>query len=234
VRRARALIAEDEPLARRRLERLLRRRDDIEIVASAKDGDEALALIASTAPDLIFLDIQMPGLGGFDVVRELAGGGKPFIIFTTAYDQYALRAFEVHALDYLLKPFDDVRLDAALDRALPLIGGGEWTQRFVVKSVGRILFLRAEEIDWIAAADNYVELHAGRALHLVRTTLKSIEQKLDPARFVRVHRSTIVNVESVRQFIPSAHGDCELVLHDGTRLAVSRTFSDRVRAAARP
>ena len=236
--RVRALIAEDEPLARRRLERLLRRRDDIEVVASAHDGDDALALIASTAPDLIFLDIQMPGLGGFDVVRELGGSGRPFIIFTTAYDQYALRAFEVHALDYLLKPFDEMRLDAALDRALPLIrrveSGGDWTQRFVVKSAGRILFLRAEEIDWIAAADNYVELHAGHASHLVRTTLKSIEQKLDPARFVRVHRSAIVNLDAVTQFIPSAHGDCELVLRGGTRLPVSRTFSERLRSAVRP
>lgn len=231
--RVRALIAEDEPLARQRLERLLRLRNDIEVVATAADGDEALAMIASTAPDLIFLDIQMPGLGGFDVVRELGGTGRPFVIFTTAYDQYALRAFEVHALDYLLKPFDDVRLNAALDRALPLIGGGAWTQRFVVKSAGRILFLRAEEIDWIAAADNYVALHAGKASHLVRMTLKSIEQKLDPARFLRVHRSTIVNLEAVRQFLPAAHGDCELVLRDGTRLTASRTFSERLRAAAR-
>lgn len=232
--RVRALIAEDEPLARRRLERLLRQRDDIEVVGSAADGDQALAMIASLAPDLIFLDIQMPGLGGFDVIRELGGSGRPFIIFTTAYDQYALRAFEVHALDYLLKPFDEVRLNAALDRALPLIGGGVWAQRFVVKSAGRILFLRADEIDWIAAADNYVSLHAGRASHLVRMTLKSIEEKLDPSRFVRVHRSTIVNLDAVCQFIPAAHGDFELVLRDGTRLAASRTFSERLRAAARP
>ncbi len=219
--RVRALIAEDEPLARRRLERLLRKRDDIEVVGAARDGDETLALVAALAPDLLFLDIQMPGLGGFDVLREIGGAGRPHVIFTTAYDQFALRAFEVHALDYLLKPFDQSRLGAALDRALPLIhhsmGGSEWTQRFVVKSAGRILFLRADEIDWISAADNYVYLHAGGAAHLVRTTLKSIEEKLDPRRFARVHRSTIVNLDAVREL---AGG--EVVLRDGTRLPVSR------------
>ena len=215
--RVRALIAEDEPLARRRLERLLKKRGDVEVVGAARDGDEALAMIAALAPDLIFLDIQMPGLGGFDVLREIGGAGRPLVIFTTAFDQYALRAFEVHALDYLLKPFDAARLDAALDRARPLLRGSEWTQRFVVKSGGRILFLRAEEIDWIAAADNYVYLHAGGASHLVRTTLKSIEQKLDRERFVRIHRSTVVNVGAVRALEGS-----EVVLRDGTRLSVSR------------
>jgi two-component system LytT family response regulator len=218
VTRIRALIADDEPLSRRRLERLLLRRDDVEVVGTARDGDEALAMIAALAPDLIFLDIQMPGLGGFDVLREIGGGGRPFVIFTTAFDQYALRAFEVHALDYLLKPFDESRLAAALDRALPLIGGAEWTQRFVVKSAGRLLFLRTDEIDWIAAADNYVYLHAGSASHLVRMTLKSIEETLDPARFARVHRSTIVNLDAVREV---AGG--EVVLRDGTRLAASRS-----------
>jgi len=218
VSRVRALIAEDEPLSRRRLERLLRRRDDVETVGAARDGEEALAMIAVLAPDLLFLDIQMPGLGGFDVLREIGGHGRPFVIFTTAYDQYALRAFEVHALDYLLKPFDQMRLDAALDRALPLIRGSEWTQRFVVRSGGRILFLRAEEIDWIGAADNYVYLHARGAAHLVRMTLKSMEQKLDPSRFARVHRSTIVNLDAVREI---AGG--EVVMRDGTRLAASRS-----------
>ena len=219
--RVRALIAEDEPLARQRLERLLRMRDEVEVAGVARDGDEALAMIAALAPDLIFLDIQMPGLGGFDVLREIGGAGRPFVIFTTAFDQYALRAFEVHALDYLLKPFDGTRLDAALDRALPLIHhsmrGSEWTRRFVVKSAGRILFLRAEEIDWIAAADNYVYLHAAGASHLVRTTLKSIAETLDPARFIRIHRSTLVNVDAVHEV---AGG--EVMLRDGTRLAVSR------------
>ncbi len=232
------MIVEDEPLARRRLQRLLRDRDDIEVVGAAADGDEALAMIASLAPDLLFLDIQMPGMGGFDVLAELGGQGCPFVIFTTAFDRYALRAFEVHALDYLLKPFDGTRLAAALDRALPLIrpftGGSEWTQRFAVRSAGRILFLRAEDIDWIGAAGNYVYLHAGGASHLIRATLKTIERRLDPERFVRIHRSTIVNIGSVRELVPAAHGDCELLLRDGSRIAGSRTFSERLRAAARP
>lgn len=234
MRRTRALIAEDEPLARSRLERLLRARDDIEVVGAAVDGDQALAMIASLAPDLLFLDIQMPGMGGFDVLAEIGGRGCPFVIFTTAYDQYALRAFEVHALDYVLKPFDETRLAAALDRALPLIRGAEWTQRFAVRSTGRIFFLRSEEIDWIAAAGNYVYLHSGGASYLIRATLKTIERKLDPERFVRIHRSTIVNIDSLRELIPASHGDCELLLRDGSRIAGSRTFSERLRAAARP
>jgi two-component system LytT family response regulator len=236
VIRVRALIVEDEPLARQRMERLLAARDDVEVVGAAIDGDDALRLIASHAPDLIFLDIHMPGLGGFDVLRELAGSGRPFVIFTTAYDQYALRAFEVHALDYLLKPFGEARLNEALDRAMPLIRGGPWTQRFAVKSAGRIVFLRDDEIDWIAAAGNYVYLHCGKSgTHLVRTPLKTIERRLDPTRFVRVHRSTIVNLDAVAHLTPTSNGDCELTLRDGTRLPASRTFSERLRvAAARP
>jgi two-component system LytT family response regulator len=229
------LIAEDEPLARRRLERLLQGRDDVEVVGAAVDGDDALAMIASLAPDLLFLDIQMPGMSGFELLAEIGGSGSPFVIFTTAYDQYALRAFEVHALDYVLKPFDETRLGAALDRAIPVIlslmGGAEWTRRFAVRSAGRIVFLRAEEIDWIAAAGNYVYLHSGGAAHLIRATLKTIERQLDPERFVRVHRSTIVNVDAVRELIPASHGDSELLLRDGTRTAASRTFSERLRAA---
>jgi len=220
----RALIAEDEPLARERLRRLLRRRKDVEVVAAAADGDEALAMIAATAPDLIFLDIQMPGLGGFDVLHEIGGAGRPQVIFTTAYDQYALRAFEVHALDYLLKPFDQERLDEAVDRAVMLIRGSEWTQRFVVRSAGRIIFLCDDEIDWISAADNYVYIHAGGQSHLIRTTLKALERTLDPKRFLRVHRSAIVNVDRIRERIPLAHGDSELVMRDGTRVTASRTY----------
>jgi two-component system, LytTR family, response regulator len=232
--RVRALIAEDEPLARRRLERLLRDRDDIEVVGAAADGDEALAMIASLAPDLLFLDIRMPGMDGFDLLAEIGGAGRPFVIFTTAYAEHALRAFEVHALDYMLKPFDETRVAAALDRALPLIRGSGSAQRFAVRSGGRIFFLRGEDIDWIAAAGNYVDLHSGGTSYLIRTTLAAIEKALDPKRFVRIHRSTIVNLESVRAITPTSHGDCEILLRDGTRIAGSRTFSRRVRAAARP
>ncbi len=228
--RVRALIVDDEPLARTRLERLLQARKEIEVVGTATNGDDALAKITALMPDVIFLDIQMPGLGGFDVLREIGGGGRPHVIFTTAHAQYALRAFEVQALDYLLKPFDEERLAAALDRALPLIRGSEWTERFIVKSAGRIMFLGAHEISWIEAADNYVHLHTNQDSHLVRTSLKTLEQKLDPARFMRVHRSAMVNLTSVRELVPLAHGDYEIVLRDGTRVTASRTFSERLRA----
>jgi two-component system, LytTR family, response regulator len=231
--RVRALIVDDEPLARTRLQRLLRARADVEVVGAAANADEAVEKITELAPDLIFLDIQMPGLGGFDVLRQIAGSGRPFVIFTTAHAQYALRAFEVHALDYLLKPFDAERLNASLDRALPMIGGSEWTERFIVKSAGRIMFLRADEIAWIAAADNYVYLHVNGASHLVRDSLKAMERKLDPERFARVHRSAIVNLSSIAELKPLDHGDYEVTLRDGTRLTATRKFSPRLRALHR-
>jgi len=224
-----ALIVDDEPLARTRLKRLLHRRPDVEVVGSAANADEALEKITELAPDLIFLDIQMPGLDGFDVLRQIGGSGRPYVIFTTAHAQYALRAFEVHALDYLLKPFDEERLMSALDRALPMIGGSEWTERFLVRSAGRIMFLRADEIAWIAAADNYVYLHVNGGSHLVRDSLKAMEKKLDPVRFVRVHRSAIVNLASIAELKPLDHGDYDVLLRDGTRLTATRKFSRRLR-----
>ena len=231
--RVRALIVDDEPLARTRLQRLLRARDDVEVVGAAANADEAVEKITELAPELIFLDIQMPGLGGFDVLRQIGGSGRPFVIFTTAHAQYALRAFEVHALDYLLKPFDEERLNASLDRALPLIGGSEWTERFIVKSAGRIMFLRADEIAWIAAADNYVYLHVNGGSHLVRDSLKAMEKRLDPERFARVHRSAIVNLSSIAELKPLDHGDYQVTLRDGTRLTATRKFSPRLRALHR-
>ncbi len=224
-----ALIVDDEPLARTRLKRLLHGRPDVEVVGSAANADEALEKITELAPDLIFLDIQMPGLDGFDVLRQIGGSGRPYVIFTTAHAQYALRAFEVHALDYLLKPFDEERLMSALDRALPMIRGSEWTERFLVRSAGRIMFLRADEIAWIAAADNYVYLHVNGGSHLVRDSLKAMEKKLDPERFVRVHRSAIVNLASIAELKPLDHGDYDVLLRDGTRLTATRKCSRRLR-----
>ncbi len=212
---------------------MLRRREDVEVVGAATDADEAIDKITELAPDLIFLDIQMPGLGGFDVLREIGGNGRPFVIFTTAHAQYALRAFEVHAIDYLLKPFDEERLMASLDRALPTIGGSEWTERFIVKSAGRIMFLRTDEIAWIAAADNYVHLHVGGTAYLVRDSLKAMEKKLDSQRFARVHRSAIVNLSSIAELKPLDHGDYLVTLRDGTRLTATRKFSPRLRALHR-
>ena len=228
MKRVRAFIVEDEPLARTRLKRLLKQRDDVEVIGAAASGEDALEQLTSADPELLFLDIHLPGLGGFEVLKQIRGGARPFVIFTTAYDEYALKAFEVHAIDYLLKPFDDVRLNAALDRALPLIRGAAQKARFIVKSGGRILFLGPDDIAWIAAADNYVYLHVNGASHLVRTTLRALEKTLDRERFVRIHRSAIVNVEAIDRIEPLAHGDCEVVLRDGTRLTASRTFRDRL------
>lgn len=241
----RTLIVDDERLARARLVRLLRKREDVEIVGVACDGDEAVLMIAELRPDLVFLDVQMPGLSGFDVLDAIEIDGverMPVIIFTTAFDQYALRAFQVHAIDYLLKPFDEERLSASLDRAAAMIRGSRTDagarefleqmappERFVVRTPGRIVFLPLAEVDWIEAAGNYVYVHAGRERHLVRGTLKAIESRFD-ARFARIHRSAIVNLERVRELSPRAHGDCEVVLRGGARLPVSRTFAPRLRA----
>ena len=242
----RALIVDDERLARARLVRLLRRREDVEIAGVACDGDEAVQMIAELRPDLVFLDVQMPGLSGFDVLDAVSlgsnGNRMPAVVFTTAFDQYALRAFEVHALDYLLKPFDEERLSASLDRATAMIRGARAEpglrpfleqmappERFVVRTPGRIVFLPLAEVDWIEAAGNYVYVHAGRERHLIRGTLKAIESRF-AARFARIHRSAIVNLERVRELAPRAHGDCEVVLRGGARLPVSRTFAARLRA----
>ncbi len=242
----RALIVDDERLARARLVRLLRRREDVEIVGVACDGDEAVQMIAELRPDLVFLDVQMPGLSGFDVLDAVGlqsnGNRMPAVVFTTAFDQYALRAFEVHALDYLLKPFDEERLSASLDRAAAMIRGSRADpglrpfleqmappERFVVRTPGRIVFLPLAEVDWIEAAGNYVYVHAGRERHLIRGTLKAIESRF-ASSFARIHRSAIVNLERVRELAPRAHGDCEVVLRGGARLPVSRTFAARLRA----
>jgi two-component system LytT family response regulator len=233
----RALIVDDERLARNRLVRLLRRREDVEIAGAAADGEEALALIAKTQPELVFLDIKMPGLSGFDVIAA-AGERMPHVIFTTAFDEHALRAFEVHALDYLLKPFDEERLFASLDRAAALLRSARVPrlETIVVRAPGRIVFLSWNEVEWIEAAGNYVYVHAGKEKHLLRATLKQMEARLDARRFTRVHRSAIVNVTRVRELRPRAHGDAEVILRSGALLTASRTYAARLRRrmAARP
>lgn len=244
MRPMRTLIVDDERLARARLSRLLRRRDDVEIVGAAADGDEAVLMIANLEPDLVFLDVQMPGLSGFDVIAAV-GERMPLLIFTTAYDQYALRAFEVHALDYLLKPFDEARLLAAVERAGAMRRGvGPRAQRFlqqmkpmerfVVRTPGRIVFLSLGDVDAIEAAGNYVYVHAGRERHLVRGTLKSMEGRLDPRRFARIHRGAIVNVERVAAIEPRAHGDATVVLAGGAQLVASRNFAAALRRRLPP
>ncbi len=244
MNRIRTVIADDERLARARLTRLLARRDDVDIAGVARDGEEAVAMIAELQPDLLLLDIQMPMLSGFEVLAA-AGRKPPFVIFTTAYDEYALRAFEVHALDYLLKPFDAERLDGAVTRAVEVIRGLRRTddgareflrsfaapRRFVIRSSGRILFLPLGEVDWIEAADNYVYLHCGKQSHLMRGSLKRLDQQLRDTAFVRIHRSAMVNTARVRKIVPQSHGDCEVVLASGASLTASRTFASRLRAA---
>jgi two-component system LytT family response regulator len=249
----RVLIADDEAVARRRLRRLLLPEPDVAIASECTDGASTLRSITTLGPDLVFLDVQMPELDGFEVVARLSEpGGQaarvPAIIFVTAFDRYALRAFDVHAIDYLLKPFSAERLRAALDRArerlrrrgpdVGLAGLADdlrrrrtFLTRVLCRSRGRTRVVPIESIDWIQAADNYVTLHVDRAEHLVREPLSAIEQQLDPLRFTRIHRSTLVNLDRIVEVRSSTHGDGVVVLRDGTRLTLSRTWRARVARA---
>jgi len=242
------LIVDDETLARRRIRRLLAVESDVEVIGECGDPQQAISVIQERNPDLVFLDIQMPGVDGFGVLESLPPRSTPAVIFVTAFDHYALRAFDVHALDYLLKPFDRARFRRALDHArvqirhqagatlnhrlttlLDNLGNRpKQMDRVVIKSAGRIMFLRTDEIDWVEAADNYVRLHVGAESHLLRETLGSLEGRLDAAKFMRIHRSTVVNVDRMKELQPWFHGDYVVILRDGTRLNLSRTYRDRV------
>jgi two-component system LytT family response regulator len=250
MRVVRTAIADDEPLARERIASMLEPHDNYEIVAQCKDGAEAVAAMREERLDLVFLDVRMPELDGFQVLDALGGGPGPAIIFVTAFEDYALRAFEVSALDYLLKPFDRARFERTLSRFeeqfargnlgiseelrhfLTTLGAGAepYAARFPIKSSGDIYFVRAEEIDWIDAAGNYTALHVAGRKHLIRETMKSIESKLDPRKFVRVHRSAIINIDRLRKLQPYFHGEYVVTLQDGTTLTSSRGYSDRLRA----
>lgn len=241
----RALIVDDEAAARRRIRRFLCASPDVEIVGECEDGFEAVARIEERPPDLLFLDVQMPRLDGLGVIERVGAGTVPAVIFVTAYDEFALRAFDACALDYLLKPFGRERFcravgraraqfegsrAAGLDRRLEkLIGelragsGRKSSDRLEVRSCGNTLFVSVEEVDWVGAADNYLELHVGRETHLIRETMSQLEARLDPSMFVRIHRSVLVNLERVRELRPLFNKDHVLVLRDGTRLTVSRT-----------
>ena len=235
----RVLIVDDEPIARRRLEALLAGEPSVEIVGESEDGESALQAIRRLRPDLVFLDVQMPGLDGFDVIELLGRDECPAVIFVTAYDQYAMRAFDVHAADYLLKPFDRARLRTALARATALeaadggrlhaivdtVRASQPLRRFLVKTATRVYAVRADDVETIEAAGHYVELRTGAGTHLVRDSLSAIERRLDPARFVRVHRSTIVNVDKVAELRPTFHGEFEVAMTSGRRLRCSRTYA---------
>lgn len=245
-------VADDEPLARERIRSILKGRERYSIVTECKDGVETVEALTEQDIDLLFLDVQMPGLDGFQIVESLGAMPLPIIVFVTAFNEYALRAFDVSALDYLLKPFDKERFEKTLARVEERLERRDRTgmsaelreflgtlatpavpnhvSRFPVKANGEIYFVRAEDVDWIDAEGNYVTLHAAGRRHLVRDTIKSLERRLDPAKFVRVHRSAIINIERLRKLQPYFHGEYVITLQDGTTLTSSRTFSDRLRA----
>jgi two-component system LytT family response regulator len=226
--RIRALVVDDEPLARSNLTVLLRRDPEIDVARECGSGMEALAEIRSSKPDLVFLDVQMPECDGFDVLEMLGRDLPPAVVFVTAYDQYALRAFEAGALDYLLKPFDNARFDRALIRAKERIAHDRnpppTLERFAVKSAGQVAFLKISEIDWIEAADYYSCLHVGARTHLLRRSMAELDEELDQAVFCRIHRSTIVKLDRVRGLKLNESGEYDVLLDDGTRLRLSRRY----------
>jgi len=230
----RAVVVDDEPLARSSLKVLLRRDPEVELVGECKSGMEALTEIRRKKPELVFLDVQMPECDGFDVLEQLGSEMPPALVFVTAYDQYALRAFEAGALDYLLKPFDNARFERALNRAKERIEQGKETprkiERLVIKNAGQVLFQKISEIDWIEAADYYVCLHVGTKTHLLRRSMSDVDQELEQATFCRIHRSAIVNLERVRQLEISEDGGTDVVLNGGTRLRLSRRYRKELQA----
>jgi two-component system LytT family response regulator len=240
------VIADDEVLARQKLRQLLRNEPEIDVVGEGATASETIDLVRATKPQLLFLDIQMPGMDGFDIAMELCTSNltpKPHIIFTTAHDQYALRAFEIHAMDYLLKPFSQERLSSAVDRArkeillssqqpagngAPGQNGSHYTTRIVFKSRGRIVFLPVSDIRWISAEENYVRICTQNETHLLRETMARLEEKLDPNMFLRVHRSSIVNLQHVKEVRTEADGEYAVVLVNGEKLTMSRGYRSRI------
>jgi len=256
-----ALIVDDEPAARRGIRLLLDRDPEIAVAGEAATGAEAVRRILEGKPDLVFLDVQMPEMDGFKVLETVGTRHTPIVIFVTAHDQHAIRAFEVHAIDYLLKPFDDERFWAAVRRAKTEIqrrptdtigvklrqllahldpgapaGDGVGKEpaeavrgdRILLKSGGEIYFLKADEIDWIEADGDYMKFHAGGRAHLLRETMGRLEERLDPNRFIRIHRSTMVNIDRVKKLSPDFAGEYAVILHDGTKLRLSRGYHERL------
>ena len=247
-RKLRVLIADDELLCREQMRRFLRAEPGTEVIAECVSGVEAVNAIREDSPDLVFLDVKMPELDGFGVIEALKGTRLPVIIFVTAYDQFALRAFGINAVDYLLKPFDRARLQIALRRArqrlqqespeqtnpwlkdAPVDGGahGNAMERLAIKAAGRIMVVKAAEIDWICAADNYAELHVGSKTHLLRMTITALAARLPEGRFVRISRSVLVNVDRIKEIHSKSHGDYLTHLHNGMRLRGSRKYRENL------
>lgn len=261
----RVLVIDDEPAARRGIKLLLESASAVTVVGEAGDGPEAVRQIEVLEPDIVFLDVQMPGYDGFEVIKRVAATRLPAVVFVTAYDEHALRAFDVSAVDYLLKPYEDARFHAALARATEEVrrrragdlgarlerliaalerspppppvaeaaGQGGVADRILIKSSGELHFLKTEEIDWIEAEGDYMKFHAGGRAHLLRETMARLESRLDPRRFIRIHRSTIVNVDRVRKMSPAFAGEYAVVLSDGTKLRLSRGYQDRLQEILR-
>jgi two-component system LytT family response regulator len=245
--RIRTIVVDDEKPARVRLLELLNREADIDVLGTAPDGRVAVNLIREVGPDLVFLDVQMPTLDGFGVLQELPPDELPVVIFVTAYDKYAIQAFDAHAIDYLLKPFSDQRFESALKRARKYLGTPEareqaeqlsaateerrsvdarsgYLERLVVKATGNVTFLDVDDVDWIEAAGVYVYVHAGPRVHLYRSSVTQLLQRLDPRRFVRVHRSAAVNMARIRELRVRSHGDFTVVLQNGSEVPMSRGY----------
>ena len=242
----RAVLADDEVLARQKLRQLLKDIEDVEIVGECATASETMELVRLTDPQLLFLDIRMSDMNGFDVLEHLStdtGRLLPHVIFVTANDKYAVRAFEIHAIDYLLKPFTPERLQSAVQRVRERIAAGEpaqneparkqeeeerYTSRMVFKSRGRILFLSVEDIRWIEAQENYVRICTGKDSHLLRETIGSLENRLDPNSFLRVHRSAIVNLHHVKEVKNESDGDATVVLKSGEQVPMSRSYRSKI------
>jgi two-component system, LytTR family, response regulator len=244
----RAVIADDEALARKFIRRMLKDDPNVEIVGECGNGKEAVAMIRKQNPDLVFLDVQMPEMDGFAVLESIGVERLPEIIFATAYEQYAIRAFELHALDYLLKPFDQARFKDAIKHAKErfrserqnegrtqisallesIKNKSQYLDRLMIKASGRITFLSTDEINWIEADDKYVHLHTGKISPMVRQTLSAMETQLDPRKFRRIHRSAIVNVERIKELQPLFSGEHSILLQDGTKLTLSRNYKDKL------
>ena len=240
----RVLIVDDEPLGRERVRALLSGNDQIEIAGECNNGSEAVKCISAEDIDLVFLDVQMPEMNGFDVINAVGPQAMPHVIFITAYDQHALAAFEVHALDYLLKPFEVDRFNEALRHALAHIQKKQrshdqkqisdllqhihqpkkWLERIVIKTRSQLYFVQTAEIDWIEAAGNYLTIHAAGKQHLLRQTLTTLASQLNPDQFIRIHRSTIVNVDRIQSMYPMASGEYEVLLGNGKKLTLSRSY----------
>lgn len=244
------LIVDDEPLAREGLRVLLSKDPEVSAIRESRDGREAVSAIRESNPDLVFLDVQMPEMDGFEVVRQIGAEHMPQVVFVTAHDQYAIQAFEVNALDYLLKPVieerfvkalvrakDHIRSNVAADSNRQIIGLLEtiasprsYVKRLAVRSGSKAVFVDVEDLDWMEGAENYVELHAGRVSHLLHVTMNTLEKSLDPEIFLRIHRSIIVNLGRIKNLQSGAHGEYVITLRDGTLLQSGRTYSSRLRA----